>query len=66
MPREIALFGVLIPTLLPIFVVCCGLQWGIDRLLTRFGVYRMVMSPPFFRLCVFVTLFSSFGLIAYR
>ena len=66
MPREIALFGIFLPTLLPIFLVSCGVQWGIDRLCVRFGVYRMVMHPPFFRLCVFITVFSVLGLIVYH
>ncbi len=45
MPREFALFGILIPTLLPLFILSIGLQTLLDRVLGWLGVYRMVWHP---------------------
>ena len=66
MPREIAVFGLLIPTLLPLFVAAIALQWSLDRLLTRLGVYRFVWHPALLRLSLFVCLFGLLGLAVYR
>lgn len=63
MPREIALFSVLMPSLLPLFLACGALYWMLDRLLTRTGLYRQVWHPALFRAALFVCLFSGIGLL---
>ena len=63
MPREIALFYVLMPSLLPVFIACGALYWLLDRLLTRIGLYRRVWHPALFRAALFVCLFSGIGLL---
>jgi len=66
MPREIALFDALVPTLLPIFLASLLLQWGLDWLGGRFGLYRYVWHPPLFRLALFACVFGGLGLLAMR
>lgn len=63
MPSEIAVSGVLVPALLPIFVGCALLMWLIDTLIGRFGLYRYVWHPPLFRLALFACLFAAAGLL---
>jgi hypothetical protein len=57
MPREIAVYGLLMPTLLPILIGVGALYWMLDSTLARFGVYQHVWHPPLFRLSFFVCLF---------
>lgn len=64
MPRELALAGVLVPSLLPVFVFSLLLLWVLDWLAGRYGWYRHVWHPSLFRLAVFVCLFGAFGLLA--
>jgi len=66
MPREIAWFDALVPTLLPIFLASLLLQWGLDWLVGRFGLYRYVWHPPLFRLALFACVFGGLGLLAMR
>lgn len=66
MPREIELFGFFLPTLLPIFLFAFGLQWLLDNLLGRLGVYGRVWHPSLFRFSLFVCLFGALGLVLYR
>lgn len=66
MPREIALFDALVPGLLLIFLLSLLLQWGLDWLVGRFGVYRYVWHPPLFRLALFACVFGALGLLALR
>jgi hypothetical protein len=63
MPREIALHGVLVPGLLPVFIGCLLLMVLLDLLLGRLGLYRRVWHPSLFRLALFVCLFSAAGLL---
>lgn len=65
MPREIAFSGLLMPTLLPLFIGCILLQWGIDTLLTRAGLYAHIWHPALLRLSLFVCLFGVLGLLIY-
>lgn len=65
MPRELDLFGLLVPTLLPILLLCIGLQWALDHGLTRLGFYRHVWHPALLRLSLFVVLFGLLGLAVY-
>jgi protein AaeX len=66
MPREIELFGFFMPTLLPIFILAFGLQWLLDSLLARLGLYSHVWHPSLFRFSLFVCLFGALGLALYR
>ncbi|GAC1620104.1 MAG: DUF1656 domain-containing protein [Nevskia sp.] len=65
MPREIELLGFYLPTLLPLFLLAIGLQWGLDTLLARLGVYSRVWHPSLFRFSLFVCLFGALGLALY-
>lgn len=66
MPREIAIQGVLVPGLLPIFLVCLLLMLLVDLLIGRYGLYRYVWHPPLFRLALFACLFGLAGLLLLR
>lgn len=66
MPREIALFSVLMPSLLPVFLGCMVLYGVLDRLLARFGLYRRVWHPALFRASLFVCIFSGIGLLLWN
>lgn len=66
MPREIDVFGLLMPSLLPLFVLCLLAQWSIDTLLARTGVYNHVWHPALLRLSLFVCLFGVLGLLVYH
>ncbi len=66
MPRELALSGVLFPSLLLLFVVAALLTWMIDGLIARANWQRYLWHPPLFRLALFVCLFGGAGLIVYR
>jgi len=63
MPREIALFDALIPTLLLVFVGCVILQFGVDWLFSRLRLYRYVWHPSLFRIALFFCIFGSAGLL---
>ena len=65
MPREIELFGLLLPTLLPLFVGCILLQWVLDNVLSRLGLYPGIWHPALLRLSLFVCLFGLLGLAVY-
>ena len=66
MPREVVLWGLVIPTLVPLFVVCFAVLWQLDkRVFLRWNVYRKVAHPALFRLAVFVILFCCAGLFVY-
>lgn len=66
MPREIDLFGVYAPTLLLIFVIAAVLQWLIDGLLGRLGLFAHLWHPPLFRLSMFICLFGGGALLIYH
>jgi hypothetical protein len=65
MPRELAIFGVLIPTLLPLFIAAMALHmladWGFGKL----GLYRLAWHPSLVRLCVFVCILGALVLPLY-
>lgn len=65
MPREIELFGFLMPTLLPLFIAAVAVHWALDGVLGRSGFYRHVGHPPLLRLCLFVCLFAGSALLIY-
>lgn len=62
MPREIAFHGVLLPSLLIVFLGCLLLMVLLDLLAGRLGFYRHVWHPSLFRLALFVCLFSAVAL----
>ncbi|NVN93088.1 MAG: DUF1656 domain-containing protein [Desulfuromonadales bacterium] len=66
MPREIALFDALVPSLFLMFLVSVVLQAALDRVLAWCGAYRYVWHPPLFRLSCFVCIFGLFGLLVLR
>ncbi|MFC3374608.1 DUF1656 domain-containing protein [Rugamonas sp. CCM 8940] len=59
MPRELAIFGVLLPTILPLFLLSLVLQGALDWLLGRFGLYRHLWHPALVRLCLLVCIFGA-------
>lgn len=65
MAREIAIFGILIPSLLPIFILSALIHIGIDWLCSHFGIYRHVWHKSLFRLCLLVCIFGVLALILY-
>jgi hypothetical protein len=66
MPREIALGGALVPTLLPILVLSLIPLWLIDRISGRFGLYGHAWHPPAFRVALYVGIFGSIGLLFFQ
>ncbi len=66
MPREIAIFDALLPSLFPVFLVSIIVQVVLDRVMAWCGVYRHVWHPPLFRLSCFVCIFSACGLLVLR
>ena len=66
MPREIAVFGVLIPSLVPLFLTAILLQVGLDWLFTESGIYRRLWHPSLVRLCLFVLIFCGLLLWFYQ
>lgn len=63
MPRELAVFGVMLPTLLPLFVASLLLQGLLDKLLGHLGVYRAMWHPALVRLSLLTCIFSSLTLL---
>ena len=59
MPREIAIFGVLLPTILPLFLASLLIQGVLDWLLGLAGVYRHTWHPALVRLCLLVCIFGA-------
>jgi hypothetical protein len=63
MPREIVLFSLFVPSLLPILVACALVFVALDLLISRLGWYRFVWHPALFRAALFTTLFCAAGLL---
>ncbi|MBA2079747.1 MAG: DUF1656 domain-containing protein [Rhodanobacter sp. 68-29] len=63
MPREIAIWGVLVPGLLPVFLGSLLLMVLVDLLIGRYGLHRYVWHPPLFRLALFACLFGAAALL---
>ncbi len=66
MPLDITLFGIQMPTLLPIFVVVAALQILVDRVMADAGIYNHVWHPGLFRTAIFVCLFTVPCLLIYN
>ncbi|GGI54701.1 MAG TPA: DUF1656 domain-containing protein [Oxalicibacterium sp.] len=65
MAREIAVFGILMPSLLLVFVLSLLIHVGVDWLCGHFGVYRYVWHKSLFRLCLLVCIFGVLALLLY-
>jgi hypothetical protein len=66
MPREIAFLDALMPGLVMVFLAALLLQWPLDWLFGRFGLYRHVWHPPLFRVALFTCVFGTLGLLSMR
>ncbi len=66
MPRDVVLFGFVMPVLVPLFFVCIVVMWRVEHLFRGLNVYSRVMHPALFRLAVFVIIFCSLGLLVYH
>ena len=66
MPRELYIFGMVIPTLLLLFIFSVLALWLLDSAASRHGLYRLVWHPSLFRLAVFTIVFSGLGLLLMR
>ena len=66
MPRELSIFGLLIPTLLPLFFASMLLHAVLDRLLGAAGVYRLMWHPALARLALFTCIFGGLTACLYR
>jgi len=66
MPRELSLFGLLIPTLLPLFLASVLAQAALDRLLGAAGIYRRLWHPALARLALFVCIFGGLTTLLYH
>jgi hypothetical protein len=63
MPRDIVLFSLFVPSLLPILVGCVLVFVALDLLISRLGWYRFVWHPALFRAALFTVLFCAAGLL---
>ncbi|SEI71836.1 Protein of unknown function [Azotobacter beijerinckii] len=66
MPREIALFGVYMPSLTLLFLATLAGSWALDRLLAWFGLYRHAWHPTLLRMSLFTCLYGLIALYIYR
>jgi hypothetical protein len=66
MPREIEFYGVLMPGLLPVFLLSLLAMVGLDLVIGRLGLYRRLWHPSLFRFALFVCLFGAAGLLLIR
>jgi hypothetical protein len=66
LPREIDFFGVLLPGVLPVFLISALLQLVLDAALSYVGAYRSSWHPALVRLCMFVCIFSALLVTLYR
>ena len=66
MPREIAFFGIYMPTLLPLLILAILAHIWIESLLARIGFFQHVWHPSLFRLCSLTCLFSIVSLMVYH
>ncbi|OEZ98266.1 DUF1656 domain-containing protein [Duganella phyllosphaerae] len=66
MPRDINFFGVLLPGVLPLFLLTLLLQVALDSVLNRVGAYRHSWHPALVRVCLFVCIFSALLITLYQ
>lgn len=66
MPLDITLYGIQMPTLLPIFVIVAILQVTVDSIIADTGIYNHVWHPGLFKMALFVCFFSLACLTIYH
>ncbi|TFW29215.1 DUF1656 domain-containing protein [Duganella callida] len=66
MPREVDFFGILLPGVLPVFLLSALLQLALDAVLSHVGAYRRSWHPALVRLCMFVCIFSFLLVTLYK
>jgi hypothetical protein len=66
LPREIDFFGVLLPGVLPVFLLAVVLQLVLDAALSYAGAYRRSWHPSLVRLSMFVCIFSALLITLYQ
>lgn len=66
LPREVDFFGVLLPGVLPVFLLSAVLQLVLDAALSHVGAYRNSWHPALVRLCMFVCIFSTLLVTLYQ
>ncbi|GAB5097198.1 DUF1656 domain-containing protein [Caballeronia sp. LP006] len=66
MPREIDVFSLLMPGLLPILAGCVLLFVVLDLVLARLGFYRFTWHASLFRVALFAAMFSGASLLSWR
>lgn len=66
MPREVDFFGVLLPGVLPVFLLAVLLQLVLDAALSHIGAYRRSWHPALVRLSMFVCIFSALLVTLYK
>lgn len=63
MPRELAFWGLSVPTLLLLFLLSLVAIALFDQLAGRFGWYRLMWHPSLFRVALFACIFGGLGLL---
>ena len=63
MPREIDVWSLLIPGLLPVLAACAVLFVMLDLVLAKLGFYRYTWHPALFRVALFAVVFSATSLL---
>jgi len=66
MPRELSVFGVLIPTVLPLFFASLLMQGLLDGVLGYLGVYRRLWHPALVRLSLLACIFGGLIINLYQ
>ncbi|MET0319825.1 MAG: DUF1656 domain-containing protein [Duganella sp.] len=66
MPRDMNFFGVLLPGILPLFLLTLVLQVALDSVLNQLGIYRRSWHPALVRVCLFVCIFSALLITLYK
>ncbi len=66
MPRDIVLFGFVMPVVVPLFFLSIALMVPVERLFRNLKVYAHVAHPALFRLAVLVVIFCLMGLAVYH
>ncbi|WP_144149135.1 DUF1656 domain-containing protein [Paraburkholderia sp. BCC1884] len=66
MPREIDLFSLLVPGLLPILAECVVVFVVLDLILARLDFYRLTWHPGLFRVALFAAMFSGASLLFWQ
>ncbi|HEY0907075.1 MAG TPA: DUF1656 domain-containing protein [Methylophilus sp.] len=65
MPREIAFWDALVPSLFLALITAALLTWLIDYALAALKAYRLIWYPALFRVAIFCLLFAVLGLAIY-